>query len=162
MIPRRFKIQSLLPCISKFSATHARSWGGPFMWFQTHNRNPFFTTFKKCACHYNCTEQSSRDTGLLSAPNRKKGKDMEIAKYYERSWRSIMDETINPLRNSQLTTAYMMMQVLAWMWSAIFSIAMGSYFVFGVSVVGHVVLIAGIFLTVMTFRNAERSRGPIR
>jgi hypothetical protein len=47
------------------------------------------------------------------------------------------------------------MQVLAWMWSAVFSISVGSYFVFGVTAIGHVLLIAGVFITLMVFRKAN-------
>jgi hypothetical protein len=68
-----------------------------------------------------------------------------------------MDETKNPLRNYTLPTAHMLMQTLAWMWSAIFSMWLGSYFVFGVTVAGHLLLIAGIFITLMVFQKADRT-----
>ena len=44
-----------------------------------------------------------------------------------------MDGTKNPLKSYSLPVAHMMMQLLAWMWSAIFSISLGSYFVFGMT-----------------------------
>lgn len=75
------------------------------------------------------------------------------------AWTSVMDESKNPLRNYPLQTAHMIMQTLAWMWSAIFSVAIGSYLLFGVVAVGHAVVIAGIFITVMVFRNAETETG---
>ncbi len=49
----------------------------------------------------------------------------------------------------------MLMQLLAWMWSAIFSLMVGSYFVFGVSAVGHMLLIRGLFVTLLVFHKAE-------
>jgi hypothetical protein len=52
----------------------------------------------------------------------------------------------------------MMMQVLAWMWSAIFSISLGSYFVFGVTAIGHMLVIAGVFTTMMVFQRAGAHR----
>ena len=68
---------------------------------------------------------------------------------------AIMDETKNPLKSYSLPVAHMMMQVLAWMWSAIFSIALGSYFVFGITAVGHMLVVAGIFITMWVFQKAE-------
>ena len=66
-----------------------------------------------------------------------------------------MDETKNPLRNYSLPTAHMLMQVLAWMWSAIFSVLIGSYVVFGVTTIGHSIMIAGLFVTLLIFEKAD-------
>ncbi len=71
------------------------------------------------------------------------------------SWASVMDETKHPLKKYSLPTAHMLMQLLAWMWSAIFSLMVGSYFVFGVSAVGHMLLIGGLFVTLLVFHKAE-------
>ncbi len=71
------------------------------------------------------------------------------------SWDAVMDETRNPFRTYSLTTAHMMMQLLAWMWSAIFSISLGSYIAFGVTSVGHMLVIAGLFITLSVFKKAE-------
>lgn len=71
------------------------------------------------------------------------------------TWDSVMDETQNPLKNYSLPAAHMLMQMLAWMWSAIFSLSIGSYLAFGVSAVGHTLFIGGLFMTVMVFRSAE-------
>jgi hypothetical protein len=82
---------------------------------------------------------------------------METRKLVRTAWDVIMDETKNPLRHLTLVTAHMLMQVLAWMWSAIFSIAIGSYFAFGVTMVGHSLVIAGLVVTLAVFRRAERA-----
>ncbi len=74
------------------------------------------------------------------------------------AWDAVMNEERNPLRHFPLMTAHMVMQVLAWMWSVIFSVAVGSYLMFGISVVGHVLIIAGVFATLAVFRHAERQR----
>lgn len=71
------------------------------------------------------------------------------------AWDSVMNERRNPLRNFPLMTAHMMMQILAWMWSVIFSVAVGSYVVFGVTVIGHTLIIAGIAITLAVFQRAE-------
>ena len=79
-------------------------------------------------------------------------------KTLSRAWSSVMDENENPLQNYSLSTAHMVMQMLAWMWSAVFSIAIGSYLAFGISAVAHAVLIGAIFVTVLVFQNAPESK----
>ncbi|WP_101065485.1 hypothetical protein [Roseovarius salinarum] len=76
------------------------------------------------------------------------------------AWHAVMDETRNPLRHFPLMTAHMMMQILAWMWSVIFALAVGSYVVFGVTVLGHALLVAGVFATLAVFRRAEAQADP--
>ena len=73
------------------------------------------------------------------------------------AWNSVMDERKNPLRNHTLPTAHMLMQILAWMWSTIFSIAVGSYLVFGITAIAHVLLLGGLFVTLMVFQNAQQT-----
>jgi hypothetical protein len=72
-------------------------------------------------------------------------------------YKLIMDSKYNPLSNIQdLTIRHLVMQLLAWMWCIIFSMWMGSIFVFGVSAVVHAILIAGVFITAATFETARR------
>ena len=67
-----------------------------------------------------------------------------------------MDSNINPLSNiPDLETRHMVMQVLAWMWCIIFSMWCSSITVFGISTLAHTLLIAGIAITVGTFKLAE-------
>ena len=69
----------------------------------------------------------------------------------------VMDADWNPLRKiPDLALRHLIMQVLAWMWCIIFSMYMGSIFVFGVSALVHAILIAGIFITVAVFETANR------
>ena len=70
-------------------------------------------------------------------------------------WDSVMNENKNPLKNQPIPTAHLLMQMLAWMWSAIFSLMVGSYFVFGVTAAAHTLLISGIFITILVFKKAE-------
>lgn len=72
------------------------------------------------------------------------------------AWHAVMNEKHNPLRHFPLMTAHMMMQILAWMWSIIFALAFSSYLVFGVAVVGHALVLAGVFATLAVFRRAEQ------
>ncbi|SPH24418.1 hypothetical protein DEA8626_03470 [Defluviimonas aquaemixtae] len=80
---------------------------------------------------------------------------MDSKQLVRTAWDAVMDETKNPLRRFPLVTAHLLMQVLAWMWSAIFSVAIGSYFAFGVTAVGHSLIIAGVIVTIAVFRRAE-------
>ena len=70
-----------------------------------------------------------------------------------------MDAEINPLRHiPDLNVRHMIMQVLAFMWSAVFSIAIAdSIMAFGISAIVHVLLVAAVVITVATFKVAEKS-----
>ena len=99
-----------------------------------------------------------RDTADAHYPNEvtfEKVKDMR--KFIYDSWQSVMNHDINPLRHIPDTnTRHMVMQVLAWMWCIVFSMWLGSYWVFGISAIAHVALIAAIAVTVGTFETARR------
>ena len=73
-----------------------------------------------------------------------------------RLYQLVMDSAKNPLSNiPDLNTRHMIMQVLAWMWCIIFSMSVGSMTVFGISAVAHALLIAGVVVTVATFKAAQ-------
>lgn len=86
---------------------------------------------------------------------------MTLTNSFKTSWNAVMDETKNPLKNYSLATAHMLMQTLAWMWSAIFSVWIGSYVVFGVTAVGHLLLVAGVFITLMVFQKADAASSEV-
>ena len=74
------------------------------------------------------------------------------------TWKLIMDWRYNPLSHiPDMNTRHMVMQVLAWMWCIIFSFYVGSLTVFGVTAIAHVVVIAGLFVTVGTFATASHN-----
>ena len=78
-------------------------------------------------------------------------------KFIHDAWNVVMNHERNPLRHiTDLQTRHVVMQILAWMWCIIFSMSIGSITVFGVSVVAHTLLIAGIVVTVATFETAKR------
>lgn len=71
-------------------------------------------------------------------------------------WNAVMDHNMNPLRNiPDLNTRHMVMQVLAWMWCIVFSMYFGSMWVFGITAVAHVIVLAAIAITVGTFAAAK-------
>ena len=76
------------------------------------------------------------------------------------AWRFLFDHEASPLRHiPHLNTRHMILQLLGWMWAIAFSVALGSYTVFAVSVVGHAVLIGAAAVTVATYGAAAKSPG---
>jgi len=72
-------------------------------------------------------------------------------------WNVVMDHEKNPLSViPDFSTRHLIMQVLAWMWCIVFGITVGSWTVFGISAVGHVLLLGAIAITVATFETAKR------
>lgn len=74
---------------------------------------------------------------------------MKMIKDY---YKMIIDSKYNALNILPKAQQFQIMSILAWMWSAIFSIGIGSYYVFGVSVILHILVLLGIFLTYTTFK----------
>ena len=50
------------------------------------------------------------------------------------------------------------MTILAFMWSGVFAVYLGSIIYFGVSVAAHIILILMIFFTVAVFYDAEKNQ----
>ena len=80
-----------------------------------------------------------------------------MTKIVHDTWQSVMNHERNPLRHiPDLNTRHMVMQVLAWMWCIIFSMYFGSMWVFGITAIAHVFILAAIVITVATFETAKR------
>ena len=75
------------------------------------------------------------------------------------SWNGIMDHRVNPLRHiPDLQVRHMMMQILAFMWSSIFAILIvDSVWAFGISAIAHMLFVAGVVITVATFKVVENN-----
>lgn len=81
----------------------------------------------------------------------------DMREFVYNSWTAVMDDSRNPLSNiPDLQTRHLVMQVLAWMWCITFAMMVGSWTVFGVSAIAHVVLLGAIAVTVGTFEVAKR------
>ena len=73
------------------------------------------------------------------------------------SWNSVMNADHNPLRHIPDTNVrHMVLQVLAWMWCIVFSSYFSSMWMFGITTVAHIILLAAIAVTVATFETAKR------
>ena len=80
-----------------------------------------------------------------------------MSKFIADSWNCVMNMDHNPLKNiPSLPVRHMLMQVLAWMWVIVFTIASGTWAYAGMNVIVHTVLIAGTVLTVAVFEAARR------
>tara|TARA_B100000900_G_scaffold361881_1_gene334856 strand:- start:3252 stop:3746 length:495 start_codon:yes stop_codon:yes gene_type:complete len=119
----------------------------------------YFKDYKvseKFADMYDAIEfKDSADAHYPQSVTMEKVKDMREFVYT--SWNSVMDSEVNPLRHiPDLHARHMVLQVLAWMWCIIFSFYVGSFVVFGVSAIAHVLLLGAIAITVGTFEVAKK------
>jgi hypothetical protein len=81
-----------------------------------------------------------------------------ILMYVVYAWNFIFDHEVSPVKNiPDVAVRHYVLQALGLMWAAAFSIAMGSYFVLAMSVIGHAVLIGAIAITVLTLTAAAKS-----
>ena len=80
-----------------------------------------------------------------------------LGKYIAHAWGFLFDHNISPLRNiPDVAIRHYALQALGLMWAISFSIAIGSYTVLAISVLGHTVLIAAAAITVATLTAAAR------
>jgi hypothetical protein len=74
------------------------------------------------------------------------------------SWDAIMNNQHNPLRHLDVASQHFVMQVLGWMWSMIFSLTFFSIYQFGITWMLHLVVFAGMALTVAIFKVADQAQ----
>ena len=80
-----------------------------------------------------------------------------MRKFVVDCWEGIMNHKKNPLRHiPDLNTRHMVMQGIAGMWCVVFSMYFGSMWMFGITAIAHVFILAAIVLTVATFETAKR------
>jgi hypothetical protein len=76
-------------------------------------------------------------------------KVIDMREFVYNSWNGIMDAEINPLRHIPDTNVrHMVLQVLAWMWCIVLSMWIGSFWIMGVSMIAHAIVLAAIVITV--------------
>lgn len=80
-----------------------------------------------------------------------------MRKFVYECWIGVMDADYNPLRHiPDLQVRHLVLQLLAWMWCLTFGLMVGSWYVWGISVIIHIALIVAIVITVATFQLAKR------
>ena len=68
----------------------------------------------------------------------------------------VMDDSVNPLKNLPRTVRFQLMTVLSFVWSGIFTLWIGSTWLFGPTVAAHVLLLIGVLFTADVFRRARQ------
>lgn len=72
------------------------------------------------------------------------------------SWNFIFNHEVSPLRNiPDVAVRHYILQILGVMWAVCFSVAIGSYTFFAISLLGHLALIAAVAITVATWTAAK-------
>ncbi len=73
-------------------------------------------------------------------------------------YNNIMNSEHNPLSALPAAQRMQAMIILSVMWSTIFSLSTGAWFLYGELVVGHVLAVVGIGITAMTFHDASKKQ----
>ena len=74
-------------------------------------------------------------------------------------WDLIMNDRINALSKAPMQVKLMSMQILAWMWSAVFGIyIIESIYAFGISAIAHALFITMTVLTALYFRQIQKEK----
>jgi len=82
-----------------------------------------------------------------------------MKKDIKESYDAIMDDKVNALKDLPFQVKFMSMQILAWMWSAVFGIyIIESIYAFGISAVAHALFITMTVLTAIYFKQVRRQR----
>ena len=76
---------------------------------------------------------------------------------FREAYAVVMDDEQNAFALLPKITRFQIMTVLSLMWSAVFTAYVGSYLIFGPTVIAHVVVLLAIFFTADIFRRAEKS-----
>ena len=72
---------------------------------------------------------------------------------------SIMNDKVNALKDLPFQVKFMSMQILAWMWSAVFGIyIIESIYAFGISALAHALFITMTVLTALYFRQIQKQK----
>ena len=70
-------------------------------------------------------------------------------------YRSVMDSDVNAFSRLPKTVRFQYMSILSFMWSGVFALWIGNMVFFGPSVVGHLILLVGVFFTANAFQKAR-------
>jgi hypothetical protein len=71
------------------------------------------------------------------------------------TYRSVMDSDANAFSRLPKTVRFQYMSILSFMWSGVFALWIGNMVLFGPSVIGHLILLIGVFFTANAFRKAR-------
>lgn len=72
------------------------------------------------------------------------------------AYSSVMDDEKNALYALPKKTRFQVMTILSFLWSAVFTASVGSYIIFGPTMLAHLLVLIAIFFTADIFRRAEK------
>jgi len=71
----------------------------------------------------------------------------------------IMNDRVNALKDLPFQVKFMSMQILAWMWSAVFGIyIIESIYAFGISAIAHALFLTMTVLTALYFKQIQKQK----
>ena len=71
----------------------------------------------------------------------------------------IMNDRVNALKDLPFQVKFMSMQILAWMWSAVFGIyIIESIYAFGISAIAHALFLTMTVLTALYFKQVQKQK----
>ena len=83
-----------------------------------------------------------------------------MQKLIVQAWNYVFNHEVSPLRHiPDVSTRHMILQILGWMWAVAFSVAIGSYALLPVSLIGHAALVAAASITAATYTAAANKPG---
>ena len=74
---------------------------------------------------------------------------------FKQAYDLVMDEDKNAFSALPKTVKFQLMTALSYMWCAVFSLGIGSYYMFGTSVIFHTLFLLGVFFTADLFSKAR-------
>jgi hypothetical protein len=78
-----------------------------------------------------------------------------MVRFIADAWAFVFDHRVSPLRHlPNVGTRHLILQILGGMWAVAFAVAIGSYAMLPVSLLGHAALIAAATVTIATFTTA--------
>jgi hypothetical protein len=81
-----------------------------------------------------------------------------MRKFVVFGWNYVFDHEVSPLRHiPDVSVRHYVLQLLGIMWAVAFAAAFGSYALLAASIVGHVILIAALATTVITYTVAAKN-----
>ena len=72
-------------------------------------------------------------------------------------YKSVMNSEENPLRDLPAAQRFQIMTYLSVMWTTIFCLGTGTWFLYGTLILGHLAVVLGVVMTAWTFHNAKET-----
>ena len=79
--------------------------------------------------------------------------------FIKEAWNTVMTIENSPLRNLPPQLGLMVFGILSLMWSGIFSAIINNPYIFGWTAGAHILVVCGIFITVIVYQEAEKASG---